>query len=140
MSPQLSPQLLPRIYEPLSPPLLPSPALPSLPAMPTTMTLNEHLTRLPVHTIPLCEQDMPAPKEGENNGEKETETDTETDSEKEGGPTFGTENEHEFVSAMDARRAVNLKRQEAKCKELELDRLIPRPQLKSSSRLPTKTK
>jgi hypothetical protein len=85
---------------------------------------------------------MPASKEGENNGEKETETetDTETDSDKEGGPTFGTENEHEFVITMDARQAVNLKRQESKWKELELDRLIPQPQLKSPSRLPARTK
>jgi hypothetical protein len=60
------------MYEPLSPPLLSPPALPSLPAMPTAMTLNEPLPRLPVPTIPFCEQDMPASKEGENNGEKET--------------------------------------------------------------------
>jgi hypothetical protein len=116
------------MYEPLSPPLLPPPALRSLPAMPTAIALNEPLPRLhDVPTIPLCEQDMHASKEGENNGEKETETDTdtETDSDKKGGPTFDTENEHEFVSAMDACRAVNLKRQEAKWKELELDRLIP---------------
>jgi hypothetical protein len=79
MSPQLSPQLSPHMYEPLSLPLLPPPALPSLPAMPTAMNLNEPLPRLHVPTIPVCEQDMPASKEGENNGEKETETDTETD-------------------------------------------------------------
>jgi hypothetical protein len=63
MSPQLSPQLSPRMYEPLLPPLLPPPALPSLPVMPTAVTLSEPLPRLTVPTIPLCEQGMPASKE-----------------------------------------------------------------------------